>query len=301
MARARILVTGGAGQVGLELAQQPWPDGVELHLPTRATLDLTSADSILRCVTEGSYAAVINCAAWTAVDAAEDHVADAFLVNAHGPAWLAEAAHASGIPLVQVSTDYVFDGSLDRPWREDDPASPLGVYGASKLAGEVAVRAKQPRSVVLRTAWVLSTHRANFLKTMLRVGAERDSLTVVADQIGCPTAARDIAAALRKIVLRLIADEGAPTGVYHFVNSGEASWFELAKAIFEMAARLGGPSPHVTAIPTTAYPTRAPRPANSRLDTSKIGRDYGIVARDWRDAVQEIVSELLAANTGRKG
>jgi len=301
MAR-RVLVTGGAGQVGLELAAANWPDDVELDLPGRDQLDLTSPDSISAYFAVNRFDCVINSAAWTAVDAAEDQVADCFMANAQGPAWLAEATHKAGIPLIQVSTDYVFDGSLDRPYRENDPVGPAGAYGASKLAGEYAVRMGNPRSVVLRTAWVLSRHRANFLKTMLRLGAERDELGVVADQIGCPTSARDIAATLKTIALRHMADPSAPAGVYHFVNAGEASWHELAKTIFAEASRYGRKEPKVNGIATSAYPTRARRPANSRLDCAKIGTDFGVQPRPWQEAVAQIIGELLedAANSGKQ-
>lgn len=287
-----ILITGGAGQVGLELQAHAWPEGVVVHAPARDELNLADPASVRAALAARPYAAVINSAAWTAVDMAEDAVADAFLANAQGPAVLAEATRQAGVPLVQVSTDYVFDGSADRPYVESDPVGPLGVYGASKLAGELAVRSGNPRSVVLRTAWVLSVHRANFLKTMLRLAESRDRLGVVGDQVGCPTSARDIAQALATITLRLMDDPNAPTGVYHFVNAGEASWAGLAAEVFALAKAAGRPSAEVDAITTDQYPTPAKRPANSRLNTTKLSRDFGIQPRDWRGAVAEIVAEL---------
>ena len=293
MAR-RILVTGGTGQIGLELRQVRWPAGIEVCFPSRAQLDLASPDSIATYMAQGGFACVINTAAWTAVDAAEDNVADCFLANALGPAWLAEQAHRMGAAMIHISTDYVFDGALDRPYREDDPVNPVSAYGASKLAGELAVRSANPRSVILRVAWVLSRHRANFLKTMLRLGAERSELGVVSDQRGCPTAAADIAAAIQTIGLSQLDDELSPSGLYHFVNAGEASWYELAQAIFAMAAERGFPAPVVNAITTAQFPTRAHRPANSRLDTAKLQRDFAIDPSPWRDGVQEIVSQMLA-------
>lgn len=299
--RRRVLVTGGAGQVGLELAAAGWPDDVELDLPGRNALDLTSSASIADFLAANRFDCVINSAAWTAVDAAEDQVADCFLANSQGPAWLAEATHKAGIPLIHVSTDYVFDGTLERAYKENDPVGPAGVYGASKLAGEYAVRMGNPRSIVLRTAWVLSRHRANFLKTMLRLGAERDELNVVADQVGCPTSARDIAGALKVIALRHMEDIAAPAGVYHFVNAGKATWYELATTIFALASRDGQKEPKVNAIATSAFPTRARRPANSRLDCARIAADFGIEPRPWREAVEEILGELLedAKNSGK--
>jgi len=288
-----ILITGGAGQVGLELARQSWPKNVRLHVPTRAELDLGSAASVAQAFAACRFAAVINPAAYTAVDKAEDESAAAFLANAQGPAFLAEATRKAGIPLIHVSTDYVFDGTKAGPYVETDPVAPLGVYGASKLAGEYAVLSGNPRSVVMRTAWVLSVHRGNFLKTMLRVGAVNPQLRVVDDQIGCPTSAADIATALKTITLRMLDDPAAPTGVYHFVNGGEASWCGLAREIFRLSAAAGGPSAEAVAITTAEYPTPAKRPANSRLSTAKIGADYGIAPRDWREGVADIIKELV--------
>ena len=287
-----ILITGGAGQVGLELQHAAWPEGVVLHAPTRDELDLTSASSLHALFERIPFAAVINSAAWTAVDKAEIEVAGAFAANAGGPALLADATRARNIPLVQVSTDYVFDGDKPEPYIESDPVSPIGVYGASKLAGEMAVRLGNQRSVVLRTAWVLSAHRANFLKTMLRLAADRPTLRVVADQCGCPTSAADIAGVLKSIVLRMIEDEGAPTGVYHFVNAGEATWAELAREVFRLSAGAGGPSAEVEGIPSDQYPTPARRPKNSRLSTAKISADYGVQPRPWQSAVADIITEL---------
>jgi dTDP-4-dehydrorhamnose reductase len=283
-----ILVTGGQGQVGLELARQDWPTDMEVHCPSRGELDIASQASLAAYLRGRRFDAIINCAAYTAVDRAEEERELAFLVNGAAPGWLAD----SGVPLIHLSTDYVFDGSKQGYYVEDDPVAPLGVYGASKLVGERAVRAGQSRSVIVRTAWVLSAHRHNFLKTMLRVGAANPKLRVVDDQRGCPTSAADIAAALRTIVLRLIEDPAAPLGTYHFVNAGEASWCELAREIFALSGASGGPSPEVEAISTADYPTPARRPANSRLSTDKIVRDYGIVPRDWRAAVRDIVGEL---------
>lgn len=288
----QILVTGGAGQVGLELARAQWPAAVKLHMPSRADLDLGDIASVKAAFAQIPFAAVINSGAYTAVDRAETEVSAAFAANAMGPAVLAEVTRQAGIPLIQVSTDYVFDGSAHRPYVEDDPVAPLGVYGASKLAGELAVTTGNSRSVVLRTAWVLSVHRANFLKTMLRLAADRPQLRVVGDQCGCPTAARDIAEALKTITLRMIADPAAPTGIYHFVNAGETTWAGLAEEIFALNARNGAPATEVEAIATSDYPTPARRPANSRLSTAKLTHDYQISPRAWREAVEEIISEL---------
>lgn len=289
-----ILITGGAGQVGLELQAAEWPDHVVLHAPTRAEMDLGDITSVKAAFSRIPFAAVINSGAYTAVDKAESEIAAAFAANAMGPAVLAEATRDAGVPLVQVSTDYVFDGSKNGLYDEADPVAPLGVYGASKLAGELAVRSGNPRSVVLRTAWVLSVHRSNFLRTMLRLAADRPTLRVVDDQHGCPTSARDIAEGLKSITLKMIADIDAPTGVYHFVNAGETSWAGLAQEIFALSAAAGGPSATVEGIPSADYPTPARRPSNSRLSTDKLTRDYAIAPRPWQAAVAEIVTELNA-------
>ncbi|WP_297513799.1 dTDP-4-dehydrorhamnose reductase [uncultured Caulobacter sp.] len=296
--QTHILITGGAGQVGLELQRAAWPAGVVLHAPTRDALDLTDASSVRAYFDRQPIDAVINSAAWTAVDKAETEVAAAFAANAMGPALLADVTRDRGLPLAQISTDYVFDGEKTEPYAEEDPVGPIGVYGASKLAGELAVRRGNPRSVVLRTAWVLSPHRANFLKTMLRLAADRPLLRVVDDQRGCPTSATDIAEALRTIVLRMISDKAAPTGVYHFVNDGEATWAELAREIFRHSALSGGVSAEVEGILSEQYPTPARRPRNSRLSTHKLAADYGIRPRSWEHAVSDIMKEINQQGVG---
>jgi dTDP-4-dehydrorhamnose reductase len=292
MTLRKVLITGGTGQVGLELMRQAWPAYVEPYAPSRQMLDFSSPDSIREAINREAWSCVINSAAYTAVDAAEDNAGLAFEANCQGPAWLAEATAKAGIPLIHLSTDYVFSGEASEAYSEDDPICPIGVYGASKAAGELAVSSANPRTVVIRTAWVLSPHRSNFLKTMLRLASDRPNLRVVADQLGCPTSAGDIANAVMKIALRQIEDPNAPVGTYHFVNCGKASWQELASEILRMSAANGGPSATVEAIGTAEFPTKAKRPANSQLATQKIARDYGIEPRDWRQAVADIIAEL---------
>ena len=237
-------------------------------------------------------AAIINCAAYTAVDRAEDEPDTAYDVNARGAAWLARASRIADIPMVHVSTDYVFGAAGNGFRQELDPVSPSGVYGASKLAGEIAVAAACDRVVIMRTAWVVSPFRSNFVKTMLRLAADRDEIGVVGDQRGCPTGGRDIAGALATIALRMIDDPAAPTGIYHFVNAGEASWAELAEAVMREAQRHGLPSARIKPIATADFPTRAARPADSRLDVGRIGRDYGIFPRNWQAMITSTVAEL---------
>ena len=282
-----ILVTGGSGQVGHALRRFADARGLELMTPGRSELDLADADSIARAVAAQKWQAVINCAAYTAVDKAESEPDAAFAANRDGPSRLAELTAARGIRLIHVSTDYVFDGSKAEPYGEDDPVAPLGVYGASKEAGERGVRAANADHVILRTAWVVSPWGSNFVKTMLRVGRERGHLRVVDDQRGCPTSALDIAETL----LALVA---APKvrGTYHFVNDGEASWYELARFVFDRA----GLPVTVDPITTADYPTPAKRPANSRLNTARIRAALGISQRPWREAIEAVVDELTGEN-----
>lgn len=287
-----ILITGGTGQVGIELARRSWPERVRTHAPDRTALDLADPASIDRVMAERTWDAVISCGAFTAVDKAETHVGAAWAANAVAPAILAKRAAEAGIPIAHISTDYVFSGAKTGYYLEDDPVQPINVYGASKEGGEQAVRTANPRHVILRTAWVVSSHRSNFVKTMLRLAGERDEVRVVSDQCGCPTFAGDLAAALQLIVLRLACEPDGPHGTYHFVNEGEASWAGFADAIFAASARNGGPAARVVPISTAEYPTPARRPANSRLSTAKLRRDFAIAPRPWQVALDETVAAL---------
>lgn len=279
-----FLVTGGTGQVGTALQRLAPRFGVEIVAPTRAEFDLGTSCAIDALLGRQAFAAVINCAAYTAVDRAESEPDLAFAVNSVAPELIAKATAARGIRLLHVSTDYVFDGSKLGFYDEGDPVAPLGVYGVSKEAGEAAIRAGHPDHVILRTAWVVSPWGNNFVKTMLRVGPERGQLRVVDDQRGCPTSALDIAEAL----LTIAAKPGA-VGTYHFVNTGEASWCELARYVFGRAHLDVG----VEAITTDQYPTPAKRPANSRLSTAKLQQTFGIAPRPWQEAVGEVVDALV--------
>jgi dTDP-4-dehydrorhamnose reductase len=287
------LVTGGIGQLGTELQRFAWPDGWEIIAPSPEELDLVDSDAITAYVASRPWDVVINGAAYTAVDKAESDVVVAWQVNALAPAAFAAATKAAGIPIVQVSTDYVFAGNAEGAYRPDAPVGPLGVYGASKEGGEQAVRTANPRHAIVRTAWVVSAHGNNFVKTMLRVGAERPELKVVADQHGAPTTAQDLAAAVATIAIRLVEDADAPTGTWHFSNAGATTWHGFATEIFAQAAVRGGPSPTVLPITTAEFPTPARRPANSLMDSSAITRDFGIVPRPWQAALSDILDELL--------
>ncbi|MBO9427746.1 dTDP-4-dehydrorhamnose reductase [Labrenzia sp. R4_1] len=288
----RILITGGTGQVGGSLAKLDWPEGTELVLPSRSELDLSNADQISSFVRAGGFDAIISSGAYTAVDKAEDDLLTAFKVNGLAPAAFAEAAKELDIPLVHISTDYVFDGAKTGRYVETDPIDPQGVYGASKAAGELAIQSSGCRHVILRTAWVFSAIGANFVKTMIRL-ADRPELTVVDDQTGCPTAAPDIARAAQAIVLCLLGDKTARSGVYHYCGDEAVTWFGFASEIFRLLEARGQAVPAVAPIPTKDYPTPAKRPANSALDTSRLTQDFGIEPCQWRAALASTVEELM--------
>ncbi|MFF8802544.1 MULTISPECIES: dTDP-4-dehydrorhamnose reductase [unclassified Methylobacterium] len=288
-----ILILGGAGQVGTELQAFSWPDEVRVHAPDRQSLDITDEAALVAALDARAYAAVINPAAYTAVDRAESEVAAAWRLNALAPAILAAETAKRNVPLVHVSTDYVFDGASEGFYAPDAAVNPQSVYGASKAAGEMAVRTGNPRHAIVRTAWVVSPHRGNFVKTMLRLANERDKLTVVDDQHGCPTSAADLAGALANIALRLARDEAAPTGSFHYVNEGATTWCGFARAIVAGSAARGGRSVPVEGIPTSAYPTPARRPANSRLSTRSLSDAFGIAPRPWEAALDDILDRLV--------
>ena len=289
-----ILVLGGAGQVGTELQALSWPGDMSVHAPSRAELNITDPDAVAAALAARDYRVVINTAAYTAVDKAESDMVAAWRLNALAPAILAAATAARQIPLVQVSTDYVFAGTKpDGAYAPDDAIDPQSVYGASKAAGELAVRTGNPRHAIVRTAWVVSPHRGNFVKTMLRLAGERDALTVVDDQHGCPTSAADLAAALAVIARRLATDAAAPTGTFHCVNAGDTTWRGFAEAIVAGSARRGGRAVPVKGIPTSAYPTPARRPANSRLSTDSLTAAYGVAPRPWQAALDDILDRLV--------
>jgi dTDP-4-dehydrorhamnose reductase len=297
----RILATGGSGQLGIELARAALPADWQVVALDRVGIDLEDPAAIGAMVAAGHegepWAAVINGAAYTAVDKAESDVVTAWRVNALAPAAFGAACARAGIPLVQVSTDYVFAGDKQAAWEVEDPVNPLGVYGASKLGGELAVRTSGARHAIVRTAWVVSPHGHNFIKTMLRVGAERDHLRVVGDQRGSPTSATDLAQALLTIAIRLADDPAVPSGTFHFSNAGAATWAEFATEIFRQSAERGGPTATVEPITTTDYPTPARRPANSLLGHAAIGAAYGITPRPWADALSDILDQLIGAKT----
>lgn len=279
-------MTGATGQVGGALVAAP-PPGVRIIAPARAGLDLANPDPGEMIAREG-ITAIVNCGAYTAVDRAESEPDLAMAINGHAPGVLAQAAAAAGIPIVQVSTDYVFAGDKQDAYREDDETAPQGVYGRTKLAGERAVAASGAVHAIVRTAWVVSATGHNFVKTMLRLGAERGRLGIVADQHGSPTHAGDLAAALGVVASALESGQRS-SGLWHFANRGETSWYDLAKHVFARASTHGFAVPIVDPIATSDYPTAARRPANSLLATDRITRDFGIEPRRWEPAIDEIV------------
>jgi len=286
----KLLITGYKGQVGDCLLKQAQAGGWSILAVDREELDITDALAVRQAVDSFQPDVIINAAAHTAVDKAESEEAASYAINRDGPRHLAAAAERVGACMLHISTDYVFAGDKVGLYVETDPVDPQGVYGASKLAGELAVAAACPRHIILRTAWVFGEHGNNFVKTMLRVGAQRDSLGVVADQLGGPTYAGDIAAALLTIASQSLNGAELPWGVYHFAGEPHCSWFEFAKAIFFAAEKHGvlNKLPTVNAITTADYPTPAKRPANSRLDCGKIKAAFGIEPSDWQQALENI-------------
>lgn len=289
-----VLVTGGSGQLGSALKALDF-GGREVWAPTRAELDLSRPETLGDALAGKPLAAILNAGAWTAVDAAETDIAGAWAVNARAPAVLAGLAAAHGAAFVQVSTDYVFDGSGTAPWRPHDPIAPLNVYGASKAAGEIGVRAAHPHAVVARTSWVVSARGQNFVKTVLRLCAERDALSMVADQHGAPTLADDLAQALATIARAHLADPARPGATLHLANAGETTWCGIAGFIADDLRARGLKAPAITPTTTDAFPRPARRPANSRLDCSDAARLYGVTMRDWRAALAACLAEIQAA------
>jgi dTDP-4-dehydrorhamnose reductase len=292
----RIAVTGKTGQVVTSLKERGAAAGHHIVALGRPELDLGNPASIRQALEAARPDAIVSAAAYTAVDKAESESALAHLVNGAGAGAVAQAAKSLGVPLVHVSTDYVFDGTLPRPYVETDSTGPTGVYGASKLAGEAAVLAAHgANSAVLRVAWVYSAFGSNFVKTMLRLAGERDEVAVVADQFGNPTSAVDIADGILKVVGNLVADaDPARRGTFHMTANGEASWADFAEAIFAVSAAGGGPTAHVRRITTAEFPTAARRPQNSRLDCRLIARVHDVSLPDWRDGLKAVMLQLFS-------
>ncbi|OCP10152.1 MULTISPECIES: dTDP-4-dehydrorhamnose reductase [unclassified Ensifer] len=292
MTTQRILVTGGTGQVGIELQRCRWPNDVEIVAPKRDELDLSDADAVARYADSGEFSVIVNLGAYTGVDRAENDVLQAWRVNALAPAALALTSHKHSVPIIHVSTDYVFDGSKSGIYVEEDCLSPQGVYGASKAGGEHAIRTGNEKHIILRTAWVFSEHGNNFVKTMLKLATQRQTIKVVSDQRGCPTCATDLATGLSQVINKVLEKDFEGFGTYNFVNSGEATWFTFAEEVFRQAPTYGHPSARVEPISTADYPTAALRPANSRLSNGKFSNAFGTVPRPWQEALSEVLVAL---------
>ena len=288
----KVLVTGCSGQVGVELMRQG-EGNHEMIGMTRTALDITDAARVKATIVNEKPDIIVNAAAYTAVDRAETDSDRCFTVNRDGPKYLAQASLLADIPLIHISTDYVFDGSKPGAYVETDSVSPSGVYGRSKAEGEECVRFSCEKHIILRTSWVFSSHGNNFVKTMLRLGVEREELGVVADQHGCPTSAADIAA----VILQLCECHAQQWGTYHFCQPEPTTWHGFAKAIFAEAERQGLPLKirNVAAIGTADYPTAAKRPANSVLACGKLKTAFGVVIRPWQASLNEVVRELCCA------
>lgn len=294
--KPRVLVFGGSGQVGLELQRVFATQNVEAVFPTRLDADITDSDAVEAAFRNGTFTCAVNTAAYTDVDGAESEPQRADEVNARGARNVAAAAARRGMPVVHVSTDYVFDGNKGSPYVEDDPVCPVGAYGLSKEAGERFVRDANSAHVIVRTAWVFSPFGRNFVKTMLRVAAERQELKVVDDQRGTPTTAGDIARAIAVVTTRLSASPGTAElyGTFHFASGEATTWYRFANAIFEESKSRGGPWARLAPIRTDEYPTAAKRPADSRLNCKKIERVYGISPGMWCAGLCDTLDRLFA-------
>ena len=296
MGRPVILVTGHSGQLAVALAQVAAARNLNATCVGRPAFDFDRPASIAETFERTAPRLVVNAAAYTAVDAAEDDAAAAMRANRDGPAELARLCETAGVPLIHVSTDYVFDGNKATPYIETDPAAPQGVYGATKLAGEQAVVAACSRAIILRTAWVYSPTGKNFVRTMLSAGQKNPTLRVVADQHGCPTSAPDLAEAIVSIAAQL-ADGGWQDrygGIFHAAGTGATTWHGLAIATFEAATRHGMNTPAVEPLTTDQWPTRAKRPANSRLDCEKLYHTFGLRLPPWRDGLNRTVDAIFS-------
>ena len=284
----KILITGAGGQVGQELAQITTP--CELIALTRSDLDIAHKHSVEEAVHAHEPDIIINAAAYTAVDKAEEEPKRAFAINRDGVRYLAKACSEKSIPLLHISTDFVFDGEKETAYTEDDPISPLGVYSQSKANGEAILRELLPEHINLRTSWVFSSNGDNFVKAMLRLGKDREELNIVSDQRGCPTSASSIAETLILIAHQYLEGKSVPWGTYHYANQPVTNRYEFARSIFAMASSIDNRRvPKLNPIPTSAYPTPARRPLNSELNCARIEQAFGIVRPDWRDELMKVL------------
>jgi len=293
-----IAVIGSNGQLGWEVVRIGEARGFNILALDFPEIDISNLASVDACFDSTKIDLIINAAAYTAVDRAESETDVAFAVNREGPAHLADWCRKRGIPLIHVSTDYVFDGTKSGAYIEEDPVAPLGIYGDSKAAGEEEVRVRLPEHIIVRTAWLCGFHGHNFVKTMLKLGRRKETLRVVADQYGCPTIAADLAEAILEVVRRVEKNESVKWGTYHYCGAGKTTWHEFTTAIFDIAGQYEKFSvKNIVPISTAEYPTPVKRPANSVLDCTKIERYFGIRPRPWRDSLAEMIEQLYKLNT----
>ncbi|SEH73471.1 dTDP-4-dehydrorhamnose reductase [Stutzerimonas xanthomarina] len=291
------MVCGGTGQIGQSIIEQANTRGIRVIAPSSQTLDITDSASVSDALERYQPTLIINAAAYTNVDGAETDAARAFAINADGVRHLAVAAHFAAIPLFHISTDYVFSGKGNEPITESHPTGPCSVYGASKLAGEQAIIESAANHIVLRTSWVYGMHGHNFVKTMLRLGREQPSVSIVNDQVGCPTYAASIASVLLELCSRYVEKGDLPWGIYHYSGRSACSWYEFAREIFSQAGAIGvlEKAPHIQAVSTDEYPTPSCRPAWSVLDCQRFESTFGITTLDWREELYKCLS-LMAAS-----
>lgn len=299
----KLLIIGARGQLGSALERASRKKGWDPAAVDLPQVDIADPETIRAALTASSPDLVVNAAAYTAVDRAEDEPEAAFSANRDGPRLLARACARSGIVLIHVSTDYVFDGTADRPYTEDDPVSPLGVYGKSKAAGEDAVRSELPEHLIVRTSWLYAASGQNFVRTMIRIGKTEKVIRVVADQFGCPTSAVDLAAAILVLAEEAVAARSQiPWGTYHFCNRGVTSWHAFAETIFEKTrGRIPLRVEQVAPITTVQFNAAAPRPAYSVLSCGRIRRRFGIVPRPWGHALSDVLEQIIAGETAGRG
>lgn len=291
----RLLCIGRAGQLARALMEQADNGGIKLTALGRPYVDLLQPLTLYRALEDVAPDIVINAAAYTNVDGAEQHAESAFALNHIAARRLAEATAAISVPLIHISTDYVFDGDLQNAYIETDPVAPTGIYGKSKLAGEQAVAASNPHHVILRTAWLYSPFGKNFLKTMLRLAETDQPLRVVNDQFGSPTSALDLANAILQVCQQIENDPKSDVwGVYHAAARGVTNWADFAKAIFAESAALNGPTTSIEPIPSVAYPSPVKRPSNSSLSCEKLSSVFGIYLPQWQRSVRPIVARVLS-------
>ena len=290
-------IIGSNGQLGWELVRRGESRGMQILALDFPEIDIGDPASIDSRIGSKEIDLIINTAAYTAVDRAESEPEAAFAVNREGPAYLADWCRKRGIPLIHVSTDYVFDGTKPGAYIEEDPVAPLGIYGDSKAAGEEEVRVRLPEHIIVRTAWLCGFHGHNFVKTILKLGRQKDTLRVVADQYGCPTIAADLAEAILEVVTQVEKNQSVKWGTYHYCGAGKTTWHGFATAIFDIAGQYEKfLVKNVVPISTAEYPTPVKRPANSVLDCTKIERHFGIRPRPWRESLTEMIERLYKLN-----